>query len=282
MSGVHAVGIDLGTTYSCLSYLTRQGEPVSLPNHEGELSTPSVVFFDGDEVIVGTEALRNAVAQPDRVVQNAKRFMGDPNKSWVIDGRVYRPADISALVLRKLLESAAEHLGPIRHAVVTVPAQFSDIQRQDTIDAAHKAGLDRVDLINEPVAAALCYVLGTEGMWFSELAAEQKIMVYDLGGGTFDLSLVSYAQNAVNVISSAGDLHLGGIDWNAELEKFACQLFTQESIDDPAWTGTVCRRSRTMLSCASAVCQSGPVPPSLWCMPVGTNRTRLPRISSRC
>ncbi len=233
MSGVHAVGIDLGTTYSCLSYLTRQGEPVTLPNAEGELSTPSVVFFDGDEVVVGTEALRNAVAQPDRVVQNAKRFMGDPHKSWVIDGRVYRPHDISALILRKMLQTAEEYVGPVKHAVVTVPAQFSDLQRQATIEAAHKAGLDRVDLINEPVAAALCHVLGTEGMWFSELADQQKIMVYDLGGGTFDLSLVSYAQNAVNVVASAGDLHLGGIDWNAALEKYACELFTREVPDDP-------------------------------------------------
>lgn len=233
MAGIHAVGIDLGTTYSCISHLTPQGQPTTLPNGEGELSTPSVVLFDGDEIVVGSEALRSSVAQPERVVQNSKRYMGDPHKCWVMDGKVYRPSDIAALILRYLLDAAEQSLGRIHHAVITVPAQFSDQQRQDTIDAGHKAGLDKVDLINEPVAAALCYVLGTEGMWFSELADSQKIMVYDLGGGTFDLSLVSYSQNAVNVISSAGDLHLGGVDWNERLESFACSQFVSEIPDDP-------------------------------------------------
>ncbi|MCA9027099.1 MAG: Hsp70 family protein [Planctomycetaceae bacterium] len=233
MTAVHAVGIDLGTTYSCLSHLTPDGRAITLPNPEGELSTPSAVFFDGDEIVVGTEALRNAIAQPDRVVQNAKRYMGDPHKCWVVDGNVYRPADISALILRHMLESAEAQLGPIKHAVITVPAQFSDLQRQDTIEAGHLAGLDEVDLINEPVAAALCYVLGSEGTWFSELADDQTIMVYDLGGGTFDLSLVKYARNAVNVVQSSGDLHLGGIDWNAALESYACDLFVREVPDDP-------------------------------------------------
>ena len=233
MAAIHSVGIDLGTTYSCVSYLTSKGQPITLPNVDGELSTPSVVLFDEDEVIVGTEALRSSVAMPERVVQNAKRYMGDPHKCWVMDGTVYRPSDISALVLRYLLDAAEERLGPIRHAVITVPAQFSDLQRQDTIEAGHKAGLDKVDLINEPVAAALCYVLGTEGMWFSELADSQKIMVYDLGGGTFDLSLVSYTKNSVNVVASAGDLHLGGIDWNDRLESYACDLFVREVPDDP-------------------------------------------------
>jgi molecular chaperone DnaK len=233
MAAIHSVGIDLGTTYSCISYLTPQGQPTTLPNGQGELSTPSVVLFDGDEVVVGSEALRNSIAMPDRVVQNAKRYMGDPHKCWVMDGKVYRPANIAALILRYLLDSAVEQLGPIRHAVITVPAQFSDPQRQDTIFAAHQAGLDKVDLINEPVAAALCYVLGSEGMWFSELAESQKILVYDLGGGTFDLSLVSYSQNAVNVIASYGDLHLGGIDWNERLESYACEQFIREVPDDP-------------------------------------------------
>ncbi|MGD9858282.1 MAG: Hsp70 family protein, partial [Planctomycetaceae bacterium] len=233
MSAVHAIGIDLGTTYSCLSHLTPQGQPVTLPNALGELATPSVVLFDGEDVVVGTEALRNAVLQPDRVVQNAKRFMGDPHKTWIIDGKVYRPADISALILRYLLESAEPEVGPIKHAVITVPAQFSDRQRQDTIEAGHMAGLDKVDLINEPVAAALCYVLGSEGTWFSELAEAQTIMVFDLGGGTFDLSLVRYSKNAVNVVRSAGDLQLGGIDWNAALEFHACNLFVREVADDP-------------------------------------------------
>jgi molecular chaperone DnaK len=233
MAAIESIGIDLGTTYSCISHLTSRGQPVTLANAVGEMSTPSVVLFDDEEVIVGTEALRSSVAMPERVVQNSKRYMGDPHKCWVIDGKVYRPSDIAALILRYLLDAAEEQLGPIRHAVITVPAQFSDRQREDTIEAGHKAGLDKVDLINEPVAAALCYVLGTEGTWFSELADDQKILVYDLGGGTFDLSLVNYSKNSVNVIASAGDLHLGGIDWNERLQSYACDLFVREIPDDP-------------------------------------------------
>ncbi len=230
--GAHAVGIDLGTTYSCLSYLTPQGEPVTLPNPAGELATPSVVLFDGETPIVGTEALRNAVAHPERVIQNAKRHMGDRQKYWVVDGNVYRPTDIAAIVLRYLLDSARERLGPVRHAVITVPAQFSDLQRQATAEAGREAGLERVDIINEPVAAALCYVLN-EGIWFAELASDQTVMVFDLGGGTFDLSLVKYNRQEVKVIAAAGDLQLGGIDWNRRLEQFACDEFVKETPADP-------------------------------------------------
>jgi molecular chaperone DnaK len=231
-AAAHAVGIDLGTTYSCLSYLTPQGEPVTLPNAEGELSTPSVVLFDGDNVIVGTEALRHAVSQPERVIQHAKRFMGDRQKFWVVDGTVYRPVDVSALILQHLIDAAEERLGRIRHAVVTVPAQFSDIQRQETAEAGRRAGLERVDIINEPVAAALCYVL-SEGMWFAEIANDQTVMVFDLGGGTFDLSLVKYNKQEVKVVASGGDLQLGGIDWNRILEQFACDEFIKETPLDP-------------------------------------------------
>jgi molecular chaperone DnaK len=226
------IGIDLGTTYSCISHLDRQGEPHTLPNPEGELTTPSIVLFEGRDIVVGTEALRNSVMQPDRVVQHAKRYMGDPKKSWVIDGRVYRPVDISAIILRHLLDGAEQHVGPIEHAVITVPAQFSDIQRQQTAEAGMKAGLKKVDIINEPVAAALCYVLG-EGMWFAELADDQTVMVYDLGGGTFDLSLVRYNRTEVRVRASSGDLSLGGLDWNKRLENFACDEFIKQVPNDP-------------------------------------------------
>ncbi len=231
-SSIHPVGIDLGTTYSCISYLTAQGQPVTLPNSEGELATPSVVLFDGAEVVVGTEAQRNAVSAPERVVTQAKRYIGDPNKCWVFDGHVYRPADISAFILRKLLDGAEERLGRIRHAVITVPAQFSDVQRQQTVEAGIQAGLERIDIINEPVAAALCYVL-SEGSWFAEIANDQMVMVFDLGGGTFDLSLVKYNKSEVRVIASGGDLRLGGLDWNKALEDFACDEFSKLSASDP-------------------------------------------------
>ncbi len=233
MLETHAVGIDLGTTYSCISYLNEHGEPVTLANQEGELSTPSVVLFDGIDVVVGTEALRNAVANPDRVVQNSKRYMGNPNHRWTVDDKSYTPIDIATFILRKMLSAAADQIGQVDQAIVTVPAQFSEIQRQATVDAGLRAGLKKVDIINEPVAAALCYVLGTEGLWFTELADEQRIMVYDLGGGTFDLSLVRYQKNEVSVIASSGDLNLGGIDWNCALEKAICDQFTKEFNEDP-------------------------------------------------
>src|SRR5262249_23471241 len=146
MLATHAVGIDLGTTYSCIAYLNEHGEPVTIPNQEGELSTPSVVLFEPDaSAVVGTEALRNAIIQPDRVVQNAKRSMGDLQQKWTIDGRTYTPVDIASLVLKKLLDSAEKQLGgPIQRAVITVPAQFGDIQRQCTVEAGLKAGLQQV------------------------------------------------------------------------------------------------------------------------------------------
>mgnify|MGYP002623375687 FL=1 len=234
MRDVTAVGIDLGTTYSCIAYLNEHGEPVTIPNDEGELSTPSVVLFDGSEVVVGTEALRHAIVEPDYVVQNSKRFMGDRNKVWKIDDRTFTPTDIATFIVKKLLFAARETLGPIHRAVITVPAQFTDAQRQATTEAGLRAGLDQVDIINEPIAAALCYVLGSEGLWFSELADKQTVLVYDLGGGTFDLSLVSYSKNNVEVIASGGELRLGGIDWNLELQNAIADQFLREFGCDPA------------------------------------------------
>jgi len=226
------IGIDLGTTYSSLTYLTPQGHPVTLPNEEGDLSTPSAVLFDGSDIIVGTEALRHSISSPERVVQHVKRHMGDPHKCWVFNGRVYRPRDLSALILKKMLTAAETQLGTIRHAVITVPAQFSELQRRDTVEAGLQAGLERVDIINEPVAAALCHVLG-EGIWYAELANEQTVLVFDLGGGTFDLSLVQYNRQQVRVLASGGDLQLGGLDWNQLLAEHACNQFVQESVSDP-------------------------------------------------
>lgn len=228
MQKIQAVGIDLGTTYSCIAHLNEHGEPVTIPNQEGELSTPSVAMFDGAEVIVGTEALRHAIVNPLNVVQHAKRYLGKPDFQWEIDGRYFTPKDVSAFILKKLLAAARERIGPVESAVITVPAQFSDLQRQETINAALQAGLKQVDLINEPVAAALCYVLGSEGMWFAELAEAQRILVYDLGGGTFDLSLVKYQKDEVNVIASGGDLKLGGIDWNSKLQATIAEQFVNE------------------------------------------------------
>lgn len=267
MLTTHAVGIDLGTTYSCISYLNEHGEPVTLANQEGETSTPSAVMFDGDEVIVGTEALRNAVARPHNVVLNSKRHMGDSSRVWKIDGKKYSPIDIASCILKKLLSAGQEQIGQIDEAVITVPAQFSDFQRHATIEAGHRAGLQAVNIINEPVAAALCYVLGSEGLWFTELADEQKILVYDLGGGTFDLSLVSYRKDEVSVISSSGDLELGGIDWSNTLRDAIAGQFKKEFGEDPksdpeslqflTLEAEQTKRSLTVRPKAAMTCQHG-------------------------
>lgn len=265
MLTTHAVGIDLGTTYSCIAYLNEQGEPVSIPNREGEISTPSVVMYDRGEEIVGTEALRNSIMSPLQVVQNSKRFMGDPAKVWTIEGRNYTPVDIATAILKKLIGDAQQQIGSIERAVITVPAQFSERQRLATVEAGRRAGLKHVDIINEPVAAALCYVLGTEGLWFSQLTDEQRILVYDLGGGTFDLSLVSYQKDQVKVIASTGDLHLGGIDWNQCLLNAVADQFAKEFGEDPrrdpeslqhlAWEVEQCKRSLTVRPRAALIVQ---------------------------
>ena len=233
MKQTQAVGIDLGTTYSCIAWLNEHGHPVTIPNQEGELSTPSVVFFDGHEPIVGTEALRNAIARPERVVQNAKRHMGDLDKFWRIGANRYNPVQISGLILRKLIAAAQEQIGEINEAVVTVPAQFSDAQRHATVTAGHSAGLEKVEVINEPVAAALCHVLGNEGLAFTELAVDQQLLVYDLGGGTLDLAIVSYSSDQVRVVASDGDLELGGLDWTQVLVDIAAERFLMDFSEDP-------------------------------------------------
>ena len=184
-------------------------------------------------VIVGTEAMRNSIRHPDRVVVHAKRYMGSPNHRWKIGGKSYSPVEISTYILKSMLESAREKIGPVTSAVITVPAQFSDVQRQATAEAGKRAGLTHVDIINEPVAAALCFVLGTEGIWFTELATAPTVMVVDLGGGTFDLSLVKYQKNEVSVLASGGDLHLGGLDWNHALESAIGKQFQKEFGVDP-------------------------------------------------
>ena len=233
MKQTHAIGIDLGTTYSCIAWLNEHGQPVTIPNQEGELSTPSAVFFDGDQPIVGTEAIRNAIASPDRVVQHAKRYMGNAQKFWKIGDMRYSPVHVSGLILRKLISAAQDQIGEIRNAVITVPAQFSDAQRHATMLAGHAAGLERIEMINEPVAAALCHVLGNEGLAFTELAIDQQLLVYDLGGGTLDLAIVKYKTNEVRVVASDGDLELGGLDFTKVLVDAAAEKFIADFREDP-------------------------------------------------
>ncbi|MAT16458.1 MAG: heat-shock protein Hsp70 [Planctomyces sp.] len=225
----HAVGIDFGTTYSSISCLNRHGKPIVIPDEYGETAIPSALLFEpGKDVVIGHKALAQAIEHPEKVVLYPKREIGKANKKWYLHGKTYTPVDLAALIIRKLLDQAERKVGRIRSAVITVPAQFSEIQRQEIVAAGQQAGLKTVDIINEPVAAALCHVLGTEGLWFTELADTQHILVFDLGGGTFDLSIVKYSPNEVQVVGGGGHLRLGGLDWSHRLEGHLCKKFKAE------------------------------------------------------
>lgn len=219
------IGIDLGTTYSSVTYLDDNLKPVALQNAEGQLLTPSVVYFDenGNPPIVGQEAITRSFEHPERFAEHAKRLLGDPDRCWEIDGVLYTPVDISGLIVRKLINDARRELSSIDTAVVTVPAHFSAYQRQLTIQAARQAGLEKVSIVNEPVAAALGFALsssalGTDATVQMEyFESQHDVLVYDLGGGTFDLSVVRYDKNQLRVLAASGEERLGGIDWDQEL-----------------------------------------------------------------
>jgi len=206
-----AVGIDLGTTNSVVSVLTG-GEPEVIANAEGSRTTPSVVAFaKNGEVLVGEVAKRQAVTNVDRTIRSVKRHMGDPSWTVKIDGKDYTPQEISARVLGKLKRDAEAYLGEdIADAVITVPAYFNDAQRQATKEAGQIAGLNVLRIVNEPTAAALAYGL-------DKGEKEQTILVFDLGGGTFDVSLLEIGDGVIEVKATSGDNHLGGDDWDQRI-----------------------------------------------------------------
>ena len=218
------IGIDLGTTNSCVAVL-EGGEPVVIANAEGGRTTPSVVAFSKTgERMVGQVAKRQAVTNADRTIASIKRHMGD-NYKVDIDGKGYTPQEISAMVLQKLKADAESYLGQtVTEAVITVPAYFSDAQRQATKDAGRIAGLEVKRIINEPTAAALAYGLDKE--------QEQKIMVYDLGGGTFDVSILEIGDGIVEVLATAGDTRLGGDDFDQRIMDYMIAEFKKlEGVD---------------------------------------------------
>ena len=217
------IGIDLGTTNSCVSVL-EGGEPVVIPNAEGGRTTPSVVGFAKDgERLVGQVAKRQAVANPDRTVISIKRDMGTSRKVH-IDGKDYTPQEISAMILSKLKKDAETYLGEtVSQAVITVPAYFNDSQRQATKDAGRIAGLEVLRIINEPTAAALAYGLD-KGQ-----GANQKVFIYDLGGGTFDISILEIGDGVFEVIATAGDTHLGGDDFDQVIIDYLITQFKNDN-----------------------------------------------------
>ncbi len=219
------IGIDLGTTNSCVAVM-EGGEAVVIPNAEGARTTPSVVAFaKTGERMVGQVAKRQAITNPDRTISSIKREMGSDYKVN-IDNKAYTPQEISAMVLQKLKSDAEAYLGQtVTDAVITVPAYFTDAQRQATKDAGRIAGLDVKRIINEPTAAALAYGLDKE-------KADQKIMVYDLGGGTFDVSVLEIGDGVIEVLATAGNNRLGGDDFDACITKYLVDEFKKtEGID---------------------------------------------------
>ena len=215
------IGIDLGTTNSCVAVM-EGGEPVVIPNSEGSRTTPSVVAFTKDgERLVGNIAKRQAITNPDRTISSIKRKMGT-NHTIDIDGKKYTPQDISAMILQKMKQEAEAYLGEtITQAVITVPAYFSDAQRQATKDAGRIAGLDVLRIINEPTAASLAYGLDKEH--------SHKILVYDLGGGTFDVSLLEIGDGVFEVLATNGDTQLGGDDFDARIIDYVAEIFRKEN-----------------------------------------------------
>ena len=211
------IGIDLGTTNSCVAVM-EGGKPTVIPNAEGSRTTPSVVAFTKTgERLVGEPAKRQAVTNADNTISSIKRDMGT-DRGRTIDGKKYSPQQISAMILQKLKADAESYLGEkVTEAVITVPAYFNDAQRQATKDAGKIAGLDVKRIINEPTAAALAYGLDNE--------KEQKIMVYDLGGGTFDVSIIEIGDGVIEVLSTNGDTHLGGDDFDQRIIDWIVRTF---------------------------------------------------------
>jgi molecular chaperone DnaK len=220
-----AVGIDLGTTNSVVAVL-EGGEPTVIPNAEGSRTTPSVVGFSKTgEVLVGEVAKRQAITNPDRTVRSVKRHMGDNSWRINIDGKAYSPQEISARILQKLKRDAESYLGTtITQAVITVPAYFDDAQRTATKEAGQIAGLEVLRIINEPTAAALAYGLDKE--------EEQTILVFDLGGGTFDVSILEISEGIFQVKATSGNTHLGGDDWDQRIIDWLIKTFKDtEGVD---------------------------------------------------
>lgn len=223
MTGSRVYGIDLGTTYSCIAHVDEaSGRPLITPNVEGELTTPSVVLFEDAETrVVGREAKNSAVLDSDRVIEMVKRQMGQPEWRREFFGRQYSPEEVSSYILRKIVDDAERHDGVRpQKVVITCPAYFGVTQREATATAGRIAGLDVLEIINEPTAAAIAY--GTQD------TADQVVLVYDLGGGTFDVTVIDIKDGTIRVVATDGDDELGGRDWDEQIVMFLATEWNDE------------------------------------------------------
>lgn len=227
-----AVGIDLGTTYSAVALVDEFGKPTVIKNTDGQTTTPSVVYVDPPNYVVGEVALQSTMTDPQRVVQFIKRFMGVADYRVTVVDQTYSPEFISSVILRKLVQEAQDSLGEdITSAVITVPAYFTEAQRHATYESGQLAGLNVLRIINEPTAAALSYGIARRGQ-------KRNILVYDLGGGTFDVTILAIETDALNVVAVGGDPQLGGKDWDDRImnyiEEQLKEKFGYEMEPDPA------------------------------------------------
>src|SRR5438105_12284663 len=232
------VGIDLGTTFSAIATLDDRGQAITLPNLEGEMLTPSAVLLEDGAAVVGQAARDVALEQPERVAMLIKRYMGHAAFGQKVAGREFRPETLSAIILRKLVQDAEYRIGPVHKAVITVPAYFDETRRKATKDAGRIAGLEVLDILDEPTAAALAYSFHVspsleQGLDGALPAQERTVLVYDLGGGTFDVTLVRLAQRRFEALAIEGDVRLGGKDWDDRLVDHVAQKFIAQHGDDP-------------------------------------------------
>jgi molecular chaperone DnaK len=231
----NTVGLDLGTTYSAIAQLDNEGQPQVIDNADDRPITPSVVLL-GDEgrVMVGPSFERISIESPEHVVEAVKREMGNKDFYKVYQNKKLTPEFISALIIKKLKQDAEQRIGPIANAVLTVPYYFNDVRRKATQDAGSIAGLNIVDIINEPTAATLAYAWKIGELGRTDLAQTEKtILVYDLGGGTFDVTVVKYTPTHFRVLATDGDVMLGGLDWSARLVDHVAEQFKRKFGDDP-------------------------------------------------
>lgn len=228
-----AIGIDLGTTNSAVAFVDSTGRPETIRNSEGGLSTPSVIFFDRGNPVIGAEAVEAGVEEPERLAMFAKRDVGEQLFRNAICGAKLPPEVLQALILTKLKEDAELKLGELEKAVITVPAFFNEPCRKATQDAGKLAGLEVLDIINEPTAAAICYGV-QQGFLSAEGAAsaKERVLVYDLGGGTFDVTVMEIENRKYHTIATNGDVYLGGIDWDRRVVDYIAEAWIEEHGDD--------------------------------------------------
>ncbi|HIF31614.1 MAG: Hsp70 family protein [Pirellulaceae bacterium] len=227
------VGIDLGTTYSVLARLDESGRPVSIPNIEGEMVTPSVLFFEDNDVIVGKEAVKAMGTEYLNVAECAKRDLGQREFHKEINGQHYPPEVLQAWILRKLRNDSMRQLGEYRKVVITVPAYFDEVRRKATQDAGYIAGFEVMDIINEPTAAAVAYGFGEGYLTGKESAERKKIIVYDLGGGTFDVTVMEVGGRDFVTLATDGDMQLGGRDWDQRMVDYCAEEYIRKYGLDP-------------------------------------------------